>query len=94
MFGDWSWLDSRTREQQKRFNLWVEGIQNFTTRLVVLEAGAGTAIPTVRLTSERLAAKLKGTLIRLNSREATVPGQAIGLPLSGLEGIERLCALL
>ena len=92
MFGDWSWLDSRTREQQKRFNLWVEGLQNSDARFVVVELGAGTAIPTVRLTSERLTEKLRGTLVRLNCREATVAGNAIGLSLSALEGIQRLCA--
>jgi hypothetical protein len=94
MFGDWSWLDERTRAQHERFKLWVEGVEKSRARLVVVELGAGTAVPTVRLTSERLAAKLRGTLIRLNPRQATVPGQAIGLPLSALEGIERLYAVL
>jgi NAD-dependent SIR2 family protein deacetylase len=94
MFGDWSWLDERTLAQQERFRVWLEGLQKSHARFVVVELGAGTAVPTVRLTSERLAAKLRGTLIRLNSREATVPEHAIGLSLSALEGVQRLYAAL
>lgn len=94
MFGDGSWLDRRTRDQQDRFRLWVEGLQESSARFVVVELGAGTAIPTVRVTSERLAARLRGTLIRLNCREATVPDNAIGLSLSALEGMQRLYAAL
>jgi hypothetical protein len=94
MFGDWSWLDERTRAQQERFRLWVEGLEESRARFVVVELGAGTAVPTVRLTSERLTAKLRGTLIRLNSREAIVPDHAIGIALSALKGVERLYAAL
>jgi NAD-dependent SIR2 family protein deacetylase len=94
MFGDWSWLDGRTRDQQERFRLWVKGLQESSARFVAVELGAGTAIPTVRLTSERLAEKLRGTLIRLNTRETNVPDQAIGLSLSALEGMQRLYAAL
>lgn len=94
MFGDWSWIDGRTRAQEERFRLWVEGLQTCRAKFVVVEAGAGTAIPTVRLTSERLAEQLGGTLIRLNSREAAVPDRGIGLPVSALEGMERLTAAL
>ena len=94
MFGDWSWLDERTRAQQERFRLWAEGLEKARARFVVVELGAGTAVPTVRLTSERLVAKLRGTLIRLNSREATFPDHAIGLSLSALEGMQRLYASL
>jgi NAD-dependent SIR2 family protein deacetylase len=94
MFGDWSWLDERTRAQQERFRPWLEDVEKSRARFVVVELGAGTAVPTVRLTSERLVAKLRGTLIRLNSREATVPDHAIGLSLSALKGMERLYAAL
>jgi hypothetical protein len=94
MFGDWSWLDERTRAQQERFRLWVEGLEESRARFVVVELGAGTAVPTVRLTSERLTAKLRGTLIRFNCREAIVPDHAIGIALSALKGVERLYAAL
>ena len=94
MFGDWAWLDKRTRAQQQRFMLWLENLEESGARFAVVELGAGTAIPTVRLTSERLAEKLRGTLVRINLREATVPDHAIGLPLGALEGVQRLYAAL
>jgi len=48
MFGDGSWLDERTRGQPERFRLWVEGLEKARARFVVVELGAGTAVPTVR----------------------------------------------
>lgn len=89
MFGDWGWLETRTAAQDARFRQWRRGIE----RLLVIEIGAGTNIPTVRMTSERLA----GQLIRINPREPQLGGASgISLALGGLEGlqgIERALAL-
>ena len=73
MFGDWGWCDDRTNEQYNNFEQW----QNDTdmTHLVIVEMGAGTAIPSVRNLSRRFKEK-GGTLIRINPREshdATIP---------------------
>src|SRR5262249_1183626 len=73
MFGDWSWLSHRTDAQEVRFNRWLSDLANARARLTVVELGAGSAVPTVRLTSERVAGRLLGTLIRLNPREPEVP---------------------
>lgn len=93
-FGDRAWLDHRTRAKQQRFKLWVRTLEEAGANFVVVELGAGTAIPTVRLTSERLAERLRGTLLRINPREGTIPNHAIGLPLGASEGVQRLCAAL
>jgi len=94
MFGDPAWLDHRTRAQQQRFMVWVRTLEESGAKFVVIEVGAGTVIPTVRLTSERMAERLRGTLVRINPREATVPNHAIGLPLSASEGVQRRYAAL
>jgi hypothetical protein len=60
--------------------------------LVVIEIGAGTAIPTVRYTSERAAASTGGTLIRINPREPQAPSGHIGLPLNAAEGLQKILA--
>jgi hypothetical protein len=61
-------------------------------RLVVVELGAGTALPTVREFSEEVAREFGGTLIRVNPREAEVPAGHFGLALGALEGLRQLDA--
>jgi NAD-dependent SIR2 family protein deacetylase len=73
MFGDWSWLSHRTDAQQERFAAWLKELAKSSANLVVIELGAGGAIPTVRLTSERVQERIGGTLIRINPREQALP---------------------
>ncbi len=91
MFNDWSWLGHRTDIQQARFTAWLNGLAKSSVKLVVVELGAGTAIPTVRYTSEQVVKRLGGTLIRINPREHEVPSGQIGLPFGAAEGICRIC---
>ncbi len=88
MFGDWSWIPSRTAAQERRFEAWLE--EHGSPDLVVVEIGAGTAVPTVRLTSERVAARFGATLVRINPREPEVPRGQIGLPAGAVEALERI----
>jgi NAD-dependent SIR2 family protein deacetylase len=87
MFGDWSWLGHRTEAQEARFAGWLEALANSSARLAIIELGAGSALPTVRFTSERIAHQFRGTLIRLNPREAEVPAGQIALALGAAEGL-------
>lgn len=91
MFNDWSWLGQRSEAQQHRFAAWLDGLAKSSAKLVVIELGAGSAIATVRHTSERIAENLGGTLIRINPREHDVPSGQIGLPFGAAEGIRRIC---
>ena len=60
-------------------------------RLLVIEIGAGTDIPTVRLMSESVG----GRLIRINPREPGLGGtQGISLPCGGLEALSGISAAL
>ncbi len=89
MFGDWSWLADRTRGQEMRFDRFCA--QHEAEQLVVIEMGAGTAVPTIRYTSEQLGRDAKTTVIRINPREPHIGGRHVSLPcgaLQGLEGIE------
>jgi NAD-dependent SIR2 family protein deacetylase len=90
MFGDGSWLRHRTEAQHKRFAGWLDELAESSANLAVVELGAGSAIPTVRLTSERALQRMGGTLIRINPREDEVPSGQIGLPLGAAEGIRRI----
>ena len=86
MFGDWGWIERRTLLQEQRLQRWLAGV----ARLVCIEIGAGSQIPTVRHFSETCG----GRLIRINPNEADVPRgiEAISLACGGLEGINRLLA--
>lgn len=87
MFGDGEWLDGRQQLQTEAQRRWLFRIQN----PVVIEIGAGTAIPSVRYFGEQVANRHKGTLIRINPREADVTrAQDIGLAMGGLDGLKAI----
>ena len=92
MFGDYSWLANRTRGQEMRFDAFLG--QHGSAPLVVIEMGAGTAIPTIRYMSERIGQRANATVIRVNPREAHIPGGHISLPCGALEGLEGIDAQL
>lgn len=92
MFGDWSWVEERTRRQRERFNTFLN-IQR-DRRLVIIELGAGTAIPTVRATSERLGGFTGARVVRINTREPQVPPPHLSLPCGALEGLAGIEAEL
>lgn len=91
MFGDASWLRQRAEAQEERLAAWLDRLAKSSARLVVIELGAGNAIPTVRYTSEQIARRTGGTLIRINPREPEVPKGQIGLPFGAEEGIRKIC---
>lgn len=91
MFNDWSWVDVRAEAQRARQQAWLKRVR----RPVVIEIGAGAAIPTVRHFSKRVVQQHGGTLVRINVREPEVPrGQGIGLAMAGLEALQAVDVLL
>ena len=91
MFGDFSFIDSRTEEQMQRFDDFITRHLN-SNPFVVIEIGAGTAVPTVRWRGEKLVReRSNGTLLRINPTDTDIPSQKhISLPLCGLEALEKL----
>ena len=88
MFGDGEWMESRTDAQHARYRDWLRSVDG--GQLVIVECGAGTAVPTVRWECERLGA----TLIRINVREPQVPLGQVGIELGALEGLTRIDDLI
>lgn len=87
MFGDGEWLPDRTAAQERRLQLWLSGVE----RLVVIECGAGTAVPTVRRFCEAVVSyKPLATLIRINPHEPQVPPGHIALAQSARTALEQL----
>lgn len=90
MFGDWNWVPDRTALQEARLADWIGAITAGSSRLVIVECGAGTGVPTVRATSERLARMTGGVLVRINTREPAVPPGHIALPMGAADAIAAI----
>lgn len=84
MFNDWKWISKRMESQKAQFDQWLSKV----SRLLIIEIGAGTSIPTVRKFSESHA----GYLIRINPDEPEIPShvKGISLPMTGLAGLQWL----
>jgi NAD-dependent SIR2 family protein deacetylase len=84
MFGDGRWDDTRTGEQLGRLTAFLDGLDP-QRPVVVVEAGAGRAIPTVRGFSEQLLKRFpRSTLVRINVREAHADDGAVADRVVGL----------
>lgn len=92
MFGDWAWVAHRSSAQHRRLRDWLTRVGE--REMVVVEIGAGTAVPTVRTMSERSAQGGTGSLIRINTREASAPPGQISLGVPALEALRRIDALV
>jgi hypothetical protein len=95
MFGDWSWIPTRTDSQSGRRSAWLRGISDQGLRLAVVEMGAGEAVATVRRQSEYMARAYGATLIRINPRDFRVPrGEHVSLPFGAVEGVHGIVEAL
>lgn len=97
MFGDADWDDRRATEQYAGYGEWQAQMRAARARVVVIECGAGKAIPTVRLQAQRVARELGGLLVRINVREPEVPAGQISLAMGAKAALtaidERVAAL-
>ena len=87
MFGDSEWIDYRMRTQLARLQGW----RNKVERLLVIEVGAGTAIPSVRLFGE----SQEAPIIRINPDEAkTDADRGVSLAMKGMEAMGGIASAL
>jgi hypothetical protein len=93
MFGDGGWIGSRTMAQYARFERWLKDLGD-GAKLAIVECGAGSAVPTVRMQSERVARRDGATLIRLNPREPNTPNGHIGIAQSARAALEAIDAVI
>ena len=95
MFGDWNWLEQRTASQQQRETQWLESIADSQARIVVVEMGAGTSIPSVRHFSHRISQEFGARIIRINPREPQVPSSKdVGIAAGSLEALLEIDAAI
>jgi NAD-dependent SIR2 family protein deacetylase len=88
MFGDSAWLDGRTAAQRERFEEFLQEVRRH--RLLVVELGAGTAVPTIRFLTERLGRSESTTAVRINPREPGIGEPNLSIPAGALAGLTAI----
>lgn len=85
MFSDWAWIPDRAGAQERAFDEFLERAR----RPVVLELGAGTAIPSLR----HLSRQHRWPVVRVNPDEPDVrEGEGVGIACGALDALRELCA--
>ena len=84
MFGDAYWLPHRSDAQERRYEQWMAGSEG--KRLIAVECGAGTAVPTVRYETVKRA----DLVIRINPREPGGGSNVIGIAKGARDTINEL----
>lgn len=92
MFGDWAWVPDRSHAQRQAFQAWLADLGD--APLLAVEMGAGTAIPTIRMLTERLGHRAGATAVRINPREPGIEAPHLSLPVGALEGLLAIEAAL
>ncbi len=92
MFGDWNWLSDRTHVQHRNLLEWREGLSE--KKLVIIECGAGTAVPTVRYMSEKFLNMFDSVLVRINMRDPQVPQGNIGIAAGAAEVLSTIDSII
>ena len=87
MFGDWEWLDGKSRIQSAAARQWRQQLED----PVVIEIGAGTDIPTIRILGQQMDAPV----IRINPKEPAVPNERdVPLPMGCVTALRAIDDLL
>lgn len=82
MFGDANWREQHADAQYAALSHWLAQCRN----AIIIEIGAGTAVPSVR----HFVARTRRPFIRINLREFGVGPGNVGLAMGGLAGITAL----
>jgi NAD-dependent SIR2 family protein deacetylase len=88
MFGDGGWDSSHSDAQHRRLTAWMRELRR--ANVVIIEMGAGLAVPMIRIMSEDFVDRPGGTLIRINPREPDVPSGHISLRTAALAALRAI----
>ena len=92
MFGDYSWLHQRTSRQEDNFERFLQRQQS--GQLVVIEMGAGSAIPTIRNLTERLGHRHAARIIRINPREPQIGAPHLSFAAGAVATLSKIAESL
>lgn len=84
MFDDYHWQPERSEAQEERFQHWKDYLGSHPKKkLLVIEIGAGTEIPSVRLLVE----SMNTDIIRINPRESQGGNNVVSISEGGLKAL-------
>lgn len=87
MFDDAQWVGGQSGAKYRELVEWLDAVQ----RLVIVEVGAGTAIPTLRVFGDRLVRHRSAKRIRINLRDSDVGDQgSIGIAAEALGALSAI----
>jgi NAD-dependent SIR2 family protein deacetylase len=92
MFDDWSWVSDHSDEQGARLDAFLAA--HDTDPLVVIEMGAGTALPSIRSLGEQLGHRPGCLVVRINPREPAIAPPHLALPVGAVAGLQAIDAAL
>jgi NAD-dependent SIR2 family protein deacetylase len=92
MFGDFGWHPDRTTGRLRALDRWVHSLSD--SAAVIVELGAGRAVPTVRSQCESVARLLDAPLIRINPREPEGPPGTLSFGGGALATLRRFAPLV
>ena len=92
MFGDTAWVPEAERRQRRWYEDWLASVRG--KRVVILELGAGKAIPSIRRLGEDLAMRDVATLVRINPDATEADEPALAIRMTALEALTRIEAAL
>jgi NAD-dependent SIR2 family protein deacetylase len=79
MFNDWNFVEKRHQKHRNYYNSFVKSLKKAETKLFILELGAGTAVPTVRIQSEHMFSEYisSASFVRINpsAEDVSIPNQ-------------------
>ena len=91
MFNDFGFDSTETSKQEKAFNKFMHKYDKGSDKIVVIEVGAGTAIPTIRNIGENIQDKVENArLVRINPRESEGPKGTISISKGGVEALTKI----
>jgi NAD-dependent SIR2 family protein deacetylase len=88
MFDDGAWVSKYRDSQRGRYLHWLAGLKG--RRVVVVELGAGTAVPTIRRLGEDLVARGLASLVRINPQASEADEPATPIRMRALEALLRI----
>ncbi len=88
MFGDYSWLSKRSAIQEENFDEFLQ--LNGDNKMVIIEMGAGSSIPTIRHLSEQLGQRQQAKVLRINPREPQIRAPHLSFPGGAVEVLSQI----
>lgn len=91
MFGDSRWVRRRAQTQEHRIRSWLDQVR----RPVIIEVGAGTHVPSVRMFTQEALYLYSARLVRINPREPLAPNPFdVGLAAGALDGLRTIDSVI